>query len=65
VGAETSSVNRTFNAANQLVTSTDTELGTSSFTYDANGNLEMIIKPGDPQERLYYQYNQRMSICGL
>jgi RHS repeat-associated protein len=51
---------RTFNAANQLVTSTDTELGTSSFTYDANGNLTQIIKPGTPPAgRLYYHYNQR------
>jgi RHS repeat-associated protein len=60
VGAETSSVNRTFNEANQLVTSTDTELGTSSFTYDANGNLTQLIKPGTPPAgRLYYHYNQR------
>jgi RHS repeat-associated protein len=60
VGAETSSVTRTFNAANQLVTSTDTELGTSSFTYDANGNLTQLIKPGTPPAgRLYYHYNQR------
>jgi RHS repeat-associated protein len=60
VGTVTSSVGRTFNAANQLVTSTDTELGTSSFTYDANGNLTQLIKPGTPPAgRLYYHYNQR------
>jgi YD repeat-containing protein len=62
VGAETTSVNRTFNAANQLVTSTDTELGTTSFYYDGNGNLVDILPPGVVAEEdgaIRYGFNQR------
>jgi RHS repeat-associated protein len=52
-------VNRTFNEANQLVTSTDTELGTSSFTYDDNGNLVEFREPLHPIPSIVYFYNQR------
>jgi RHS repeat-associated protein len=62
VGMTTTAVGRTFNAANQLVTSTDTELGTTSFYYDANGNLVEILPPGVVGQRpgaIRYTFNQR------
>ncbi|HFE65687.1 MAG TPA: RHS repeat protein, partial [Chloroflexi bacterium] len=62
VGANTTSVNRTFNAANQLVTATDTQLGTTSYTYDGNGNLIHILPPGvnaGEAGEQQYSYNQR------
>lgn len=59
IGTVTSSVNRTFNAANQLLVSVDSEAGSSIFTYDNNGNLERINLPGFAEEKLLYTYNQR------
>ncbi len=59
VGAQTRIVNQTFNEANQLITSTDTELGTSSFYYDDNGNLVEYWEPLHPIPSMMYFYNQR------
>ena len=63
VGTDTASVVRTFNTANQLVTSSDTEIGTTSFYYDASGNLVQILPPGVGGETwagaLRYGFNQR------
>ncbi len=59
VGITTTVVNRTFNAANQLQTATDTEQGTTSFYYDGNGNLVMMILPASQDETQHYHYNQR------
>lgn len=62
VNAKISSVYRTFDDANQLLVSTDTELGTTSFYYDGNGNLDQIlppgINPGEAGEQLY-TFDQR------
>jgi RHS repeat-associated protein len=62
IGAETSSASRTFNAANQLLVSLDSEAGTTSFYYDNNGNLTQIlppgVNPGEAGEQLY-SVNQR------
>ena len=62
VGTESSTVNRTFDDANQLLVSTDTELGTTSFYYDGNGNLVQILPPGvslgEAGEQLY-TFDQR------
>ncbi len=62
VGANTTSVNRTFNAANQLVTATDATSGTTSYYYDANGNLTRTLPPGvnaGEAGEQRYSYNQR------
>ena len=63
VGTDTASVVRVFDDANQLLTSTDTEEGTTSFYYDNNGSLTQILPPGvgggDWAGALRYGYNQR------
>ena len=63
VGTDTASVVRVFDDANQLLTSTDTEEGTTSFYYDNNGSLTQILPPGvgggDWVGALRYGYNQR------
>ena len=62
IGTETSSASRTFNAANQLLVSIDSEAGTTSFYYDNHGNLTQIlppgVNPGEAGEQLY-SFNQR------
>ncbi|MCL4872180.1 MAG: hypothetical protein KJ063_24745 [Anaerolineae bacterium] len=57
IGTTTITATRTFNAANQLQTSTDLE-GTTDYVYDANGNLTGINLP-DIITWLLYDYNQR------
>lgn len=62
VGTELVRVTRSFDDANQLQTSTmldGPQLGTTSYYYDDNGNLELIILPGTPEKLLYYWYDQR------
>jgi RHS repeat-associated protein len=62
IGADSSSAGRVFNAANQLLVSVDSEVGTTSFTYDNNGNLVQILPPGvNPGEagEQVYTFNQR------
>ncbi|MBP8059870.1 MAG: hypothetical protein KA314_28865 [Chloroflexi bacterium] len=62
VGIELVRVRRNFDRANQLQTSTmldGPELGTTSYYFDNNGNLEMMILPGTPTVVLTYDYNQR------
>lgn len=64
VGAELVRVTRSFDDANQLETSTmldGPQLGTTSYYYDDNGNLNQILPPGvDPNEEgdQRYYYNQ-------
>jgi RHS repeat-associated protein len=63
VGLESSSVNRTFDLANRLQTSFDSTAGTTSYTFDNNGNLLEILPPGangqNPAGTLRYAYDQR------
>ena len=62
VGAETTSVSRTFDPANRLQTALDASTGTTSYAYDNNGNLVQIlppgVNPGDAGEQVYV-YDQR------
>jgi RHS repeat-associated protein len=67
IGADSSSAGRVFNAANQLLVSVDSEAGTTSFTYDNNGNLVQILPPGvNPGEagEQVYTFNQRNLLTG-
>jgi RHS repeat-associated protein len=67
IGAETSSTSRTFNAANQLLVSLDSEAGTTSFYYDNTGNLTQTLPPGvNPGEagEQVYSFNQRNLLTG-
>jgi RHS repeat-associated protein len=63
VDAQTTSVTRSFDAANRLQTSTDTAVGTTSYVYDNNGNLTTVYPPGsdvsNPVGALQYTYDQR------
>jgi RHS repeat-associated protein len=58
VGAVTSRVSRTFDAANRLQTSFDFDQGTTSFLYDNNGNLTLVIPPNDAPWQ-HYTFDQR------
>ena len=58
VGAETTRVTRYFDDANRLLTATDFDLGSTSYTYDNNGNLPLIVPPGG-EDRQHYAFNQR------
>jgi YD repeat-containing protein len=51
-------VTRYFDDANRLLTATDFDLGSSSYTYDNNGNLTLIVLPGE-EDRQHYAFNQR------
>jgi YD repeat-containing protein len=63
VGAETISVVRTFDPANQLQTALDNEQGASSYYFDNAGNLVEILLTGasgqEPHGRVRYGYDQR------
>ena len=63
VDAQTTSVSRTFDAANRLQTALDPAAGTTSYVYDANGNLTVVYPPGadaqNPVGALQYTYDQR------
>jgi RHS repeat-associated protein len=56
--ANTTRVTRYFDDANRLMTATDFDLGSSSYTYDNNGNLTLIVPPGE-EDRQHYAFNQR------
>jgi RHS repeat-associated protein len=58
VGAETTRVNRTFDATNRLQTSFDFDQGTTSYLYDNNGNLTLVIPPNDGSWQ-HYTFDQR------
>ncbi|MCP5098543.1 MAG: RHS repeat-associated core domain-containing protein, partial [Chloroflexi bacterium] len=58
VDAQTTRVIRYFDDANRLQTSTDVEVGTTSYLYDNNGNLTQIIPPNGA-EWLHYGFDQR------
>ena len=62
VDAQTTSVIRSFDAANRLQTSFDATAGTTSYIYDNNGNLTEVYPPGsdtqNPVEVLRYAYDQ-------
>ena len=55
---DTTRVTRYFDDANRLMTATDFNLGSTSYTYDNNGNLTLIVPP-DGEERQHYAFNQR------
>jgi RHS repeat-associated protein len=57
IAEDTSSVNRTFNPANQLITATN-GISTTSYLYDDNGNLVEIDGAGTNGD-LRYGFNQR------
>ena len=62
MGAQTTSVTRTFDGANRLEYAVDAS-GTTTYTYDANGNLVELLPPGatvaNPAGALRYEYDQR------
>ena len=49
-------VGRSFNAANQLLTSSDKTAGTTRYNYDSNGAMTQISAPNNVTS---YSYNQR------
>src|SRR5690606_5667822 len=63
VGTESTHVVRTFDAANRLQSALDLDEGTTSYHYDANGNLTVVYPPGsdaqNPAGALQYTYDQR------
>jgi RHS repeat-associated protein len=58
IGSETTQVTRTFDDANRLQTSFDFDQGITSYLYDNNGNLSLVIPPGG-ESWLHYAYDQR------
>ncbi len=59
INTETSHISRTFNAANQLISSGGTS-HTATYTYDDNGNMLSTNRDnGDELEVTAYVYNQR------
>ncbi|MCP4362764.1 MAG: RHS repeat-associated core domain-containing protein, partial [Chloroflexi bacterium] len=58
IGITITRVTRTFDDANRLQTSFDYTQGTSSYLYDNNGNLTLLMPPGGDQWK-HYAYNQR------
>jgi RHS repeat-associated protein len=58
VGTETTHVTRTFDDANRLQTTSDFDQGTTSYLYDNNGNLTLVMPPGG-ESWLHYEYDQR------
>ncbi|MCP4363096.1 MAG: hypothetical protein GY796_34275, partial [Chloroflexi bacterium] len=58
IGVTTTQVTRTFDDANRLQTSFDYTQGTTSYLYDNNGNLTLLMPPGGDQWK-HYAYNQR------
>jgi YD repeat-containing protein len=67
VEAQTTSVSRTFDAANRLEYAVDAT-GTTTYTFDANGNLIELLLPGatgaNPVGGLRYDYDQRNLMVG-
>lgn len=57
-GVSTTHVTRFFDDANRLQASFDFDQGTTSHLYDNNGNLTLIIPPGDAPWQ-HYGYDQR------
>ncbi|MCP4360989.1 MAG: hypothetical protein GY796_23530, partial [Chloroflexi bacterium] len=58
VGVTTTQVTRTFDDANRLQTSFDYTQGTTSYLYDNNGNLTLLMPPGGANWQ-HYAYDQR------
>ena len=57
---DTRRVTRYFNDANEMIASTDSEVGTTSYGYDLNGNLTEIMPPPlVNQPAVRYSYDQR------
>ena len=52
-------VTRYFDDANRLLTATDFDLGSTSYTYDNNGNLTLIVPSGEDDRQQHYAFNQR------
>ena len=67
VDAQTTIVTRTFDGANRLEYAVDAS-GTTTYTYDANGNLVELLPPGatvaNPVGGLRYAYDQRNLMVG-
>jgi RHS repeat-associated protein len=57
-GITTTRVIRTFDNANRLQTSFDYDQGTTSYLYDNNGNLTLVIPPNDAPWQ-HYTFDQR------
>ena len=58
VNGEMTQVTRYFDEANRLISATDTQLGTTTYVYDDNGNMIQIIPPAG-EAVLGYGFNQR------
>lgn len=58
VGTQTTRVTRFFDNANRLQGAFDYDAGTTSYLYDNNGNLTLVMPPGDAQW-LHYSFDQR------
>lgn len=57
---QTRQVIREFDDANAMIASTDSELGTTSYLYDRNGNLTEVLPPAaSEQQPVRYAYDQR------
>jgi YD repeat-containing protein len=67
VDAQTTSVTRSFDGANRLEYAVDAS-GTTTYTYDSNGNLVELLPPGatvaNPVGGLRYAYDQRNLMVG-
>ena len=62
---DTRRVTRHFNDANEMIASTDSEVGTTGYGYDLNGNLTAIMPPSlVNQPAVRYSYDQRNLMLG-